>query len=64
MSSQKPSAEATIKAIRRKTQRKYSAEEKIRIVIEGLRAEGIFPRFCGSSALYVKSGWSKNPQTE
>lgn len=46
MSSQKPSAEATIKAIRRKTQRKYSAEEKIRIVIEGLRAEGTVAELC------------------
>ncbi len=31
------SAEATIREIKRKTRRKYSAEEKIRIVVEGLR---------------------------
>ena len=31
------SAEDTIRTIKRKTQRKYSAEEKIRIVLEGLR---------------------------
>lgn len=31
------SAEATIRGFRRKTQRKVSAEEKTRIVVEGLR---------------------------
>jgi transposase len=34
---QKPSAEAAIKDIRRATRRHYSAEDKIRIVLEGLR---------------------------
>jgi hypothetical protein len=29
--------EATVREIRRKTRKKYSAEEKIRIVLEGLR---------------------------
>ncbi len=33
------SAEATIRDIKRRTWRKYNAEEKIRIVIEGLRGE-------------------------
>ena len=33
------SAEATIRDIKRKTRRKYNTEEKIRIVIEGLRGE-------------------------
>ena len=33
------SAEDTIKTIKRKTQRKCSAEEKIRTVLEGLRGE-------------------------
>ncbi len=33
------SAEATIRNIKHKTRRKYSAEEKIRIVVEGLRGE-------------------------
>ena len=36
---QKPSAEKAVREIRRKTRRKFSAEEKIRIVIEGLRGE-------------------------
>jgi transposase len=33
----KASAEKTVREIRRKTRRRFSAEEKIRIVIEGLR---------------------------
>jgi transposase len=33
------SAEKAIKDIRRKTRRRFSAEEKIRIVMEGLRGE-------------------------
>ena len=31
--------EKRVKDIRRKTRRKYSAEDKIRIVLEGLRGE-------------------------
>ena len=44
--SEKASAEATIKTIRRKTRRKYSAEEKIRIVLEGLRGEENIAELC------------------
>jgi len=32
----KPSPESIVREIKRKTRRKYSAEEKIRIVLEGL----------------------------
>ena len=39
MMSKKRSAEKTVRDIRRATRRKYSAEGKIRIVIEGLRGE-------------------------
>ena len=35
----KPSPESIVRGIRRKTRRKYSAEEEIRIVLEGLRGE-------------------------
>jgi len=31
--------EATVREIRRKTRKKYSAEDKVRIVLEGLRGE-------------------------
>jgi hypothetical protein len=33
----KQSSEATIREIRRRTRRKFSPEEKIRVVLEGLR---------------------------
>ena len=36
---EKVSAEALMREIRRKTRKKYSAEEKVRIVLEGLRGE-------------------------
>ena len=37
--SNKRSAEKTVRDIRRATRRHYSSEEKIRIVLEGLRGE-------------------------
>ena len=39
MMTTKRSAEKTVRDIRRATRRHYSAEEKIRIVLEGLRGE-------------------------
>jgi transposase len=55
------SAEKVIRDIRRKTRRKFSAEEKIRIVLEGLRGEESVATLCrreGISAnLYYR--WSK-----
>jgi transposase len=60
--SKKASAEATIQTIRRKTRRKYSAEEKIRIVLEGLRGEEKVADLCRregiSQSIYYK--WSKD----
>lgn len=35
----KPTADRVVKDIRRKTRKHHSAEEKIRIVLEGLRGE-------------------------
>ena len=56
------SADKTIREIRRKTRRKFSAEEKIRIVIEGLRGEESISALCrreGIAAnLYYR--WSKD----
>ena len=61
MGKEKPSAEAVISSIRRKTRRKYSAEEKIRIVMEGLRGEDSVAELCRregmSQSLYY--AWSK-----
>jgi transposase len=42
----KPGPEATVREIRRKTRRRYSAEEKIRIVLEGLRGEATIAELC------------------
>ena len=57
----KGSAEDTIRDIKRKTRRKYSAEEKIRIVMEGLRGEMAVAELCRregiAQSLYYK--WSK-----
>lgn len=62
MNKKKTTAESYIKGIKRKTRRKYSVEEKIRIVIEGLRGELSVAEICRkegiSSALYYR--WSKD----
>ena len=61
MGKEKNSAEDTIKTIRRKTRRQHSAEEKIRIVLEGLRGEDSIAELCRregiAQSLYYK--WSK-----
>ncbi len=57
----KPSAEKIVKDIRRETRRHFSAEEKIRIVLEGLRGEDSISELCRregiASSLYYT--WSK-----
>ena len=54
-------ADAVIKDIRRATRRQFSAEEKIRIVLEGLRGEDSIAELCRregiASSMYY--GWSK-----
>ena len=54
----KVSAEETVRTIRRKTKRQYNAEEKIRIVMEGLRGEDIVAELCRregiAQSLYYK----------
>ncbi len=61
MMSKKRSAEKTVRDIRRATRRKHSPEEKIRIVIEGLRGEDSIAELCRkegiNSNLYYR--WSK-----
>jgi transposase len=58
----KQSAEAAVRDIRRRTRRKFSPEEKIRIVLEGLRGEQAVAELCrkeGIAAnLYYR--WSKD----
>jgi transposase len=61
MAKKTESAESTVRDIRRKTRKKYSAEEKIRIVLEGLRGESTIAELCRregiAQSLYYK--WSK-----
>ena len=57
----KVSAERVVQDIRRQTRRHFSAEDKIRIVLEGLRGEDSIAELCrregiASSQYY---GWSK-----
>jgi len=55
------SAEKVVQDIRRKTRRRFSAEEKIRIVLEGLRGEESIAALCRREGvnpnLYYR--WSK-----
>jgi len=55
-------SERLVKDIHRKTRRQYSAEEKIRIVLDGLRGEDSIAELCRkegiSQGIYYK--WSKD----
>jgi transposase len=58
---EKAPAEQIVKDIRRATRRPFSAEEKIRVVLEGLRGEESIAELCHrqgiASSMYY--GWSK-----
>lgn len=62
MEQKKQTAEATVRDIRRRTRRKFSSEEKIRIVLEGLRGEVAVAELCRREGivanLYYR--WSKD----
>jgi transposase len=55
------SVEATVREIRRKTRKKYSAEEKVRIVLEGLRGEEKIAELCRREGIHQNMyyKWSK-----
>ena len=57
----KAPAEQVLKNIRRQTRRQYSAEEKIRIVLEGLRGEENISELCRREGIAASMyyGWSK-----
>ena len=59
---EKRSAEKTVRDIRRRTRKKYSPEEKIRIVLEGLRGEETVAELCRRQGLNpnVYFRWSKD----
>jgi len=58
---QNTDAESIVRDIKRRTRKKYSSEEKIRIVLEGLRGEASVAELCRREGLnnniYYK--WSK-----
>jgi len=61
MAEKQASAQSTVRRIRRQTRKKYGAEDKIRVVIEGLRGDLSVAELCRkegiSQSLYYK--WSK-----
>jgi len=48
----KSSPETVVREIRRKTRRKYSAEEKIRIILEGLRSKQSITDLCRKEGIH------------
>ena len=62
MSKKSESAEQHIKSVKRRTRRKYSAEEKIRIVLEGLRGEHSIAELCRCEGIAQSHfySWSKD----
>jgi len=59
---EKEPAETVVKEIRRATRKHYSAEEKIRIVLEGLRGEDSIAELCRREGIppNVYYRWSKD----
>lgn len=55
------SPESVVREIKRKTRRKYSSEEKIRIVLEGLRGEESIAELCRREGIppNLYYNWSK-----
>jgi transposase len=55
------STESTVREIRRKTRKKYSAEEKIRIVLDGIRGEDSIAELCRREGIHANlyDKWSK-----
>ena len=58
----KTSPESIVREIKRKTRRKFTAEEKIRIVLEGLRGEESISDLCRKEGIHptMYYKWSKS----
>ena len=56
------SPESIVRDIKRRTRKKYSAEEKIRIVLEGLRGEDSIAAICRREGIHqnLYYRWSKD----
>jgi len=59
---EKTDSEAVVREIKRRTRKKYSTEEKIRIVLEGLRGEVSIAELCRKEGIHqnVYYKWSKD----
>jgi transposase len=59
---EKADAEAVVREIKRRTRKKYSSEEKIRIVLEGLRGEVGIAELCRKEGIQpnVYYKWSRD----
>ncbi len=57
----KSSPESIVREIKRRTRRKYSAEDKIRVVLEGLRGEQSITDLCRREGIHpgIYYKWSK-----
>src|SRR6204780_281112 len=55
----KAPAEQVLKDIRRQTRRHFSAEEKIRIVLEGLRGEENISELCRREGIAASIAWQE-----
>lgn len=60
---EKRPAEAVIKDIRRATRKQYGAEEKIRIVLEGLRGEESIAALCRREGIAESLYYNWTPRT-
>ena len=58
----KPGSEAVVREITRRTKKKYNTEEKIRIVLEGLRGEVSIAELCRKEGINpnLYYNWSKD----
>jgi transposase len=57
----KPTATQVVKEIQRRTRRTFSAEEKIKIVLEGMRGEDTITAICRKHGIHANNyfKWSK-----
>ena len=62
MEKQKQSASSLVREIKRRTRRVFSAEEKIQIVLEGLRGEDSIVSLCRKHGIHENNyyNWSKD----
>ena len=59
---EKTDSESVVREIKRRTRKKYSSEEKIRIVLEGLRGEVSIAELCRKEGIHqnIYYKWSKD----